>query len=45
MRNMNMNIMLNTKAINPSPINVKNGTWLINRAFRGTWSIIILAAM
>ncbi len=35
MRNMNINIMLNTTVMNPSPINVKNGTKLMNRAFRG----------
>jgi hypothetical protein len=31
-----MNIMLKTKAIIPSPINVKNGTASRNKLFNGT---------
>ena len=37
--------MLKTKAIAPSPINVKNGTKLRNLLFNGTRSITILATI
>jgi hypothetical protein len=39
-----MKTMLETKATNPSVVNVKKGTASINRLFNGTLLMMILAA-